>query len=133
MKTKQLTLSNGQKNFVSQIIKGTLTAISIALVLILLFAIVIRFTSLSDWLIKPINQVIKIVCILIGVKVSLKGDNEKGWLKGLTIGFFFSVIAFLLFSILGSTFNFGFSTIVDIVFSSLIGLICGVLFVNLQK
>lgn len=133
MKAKQLTMDEDKKSFIGQVIKGALSAISLALVLILLFAVLIRFTSLSDQFIKPVNQVIKIVCILFGVKLSLKHDKQKGWLKGLLIGFIFSVIAYLLFSILSMEFSFGLTTIVDIVFSSLIGLIAGVLLVNLQK
>ena len=133
MKSKRLQLSSSQKTFYGQVISGTLSAISMALILILLFAVIIRFTSLSDDFIKPINQVIKIICILIGVNISLKHDCQKGWLKGLCIGFFFSIIAYLLFSILGSTFSFNFATIVDILFSTLIGLIAGMLCVNIQK
>lgn len=133
MKTKQLSMDEGKKSFFGQVIKGALSAISLALVLILLFAVLIRFTSLSDKFIKPVNQVIKIVCILFGVKLSLKHDRQKGWFKGLLIGLIFSVIAYLLFSILSMEFSFGTTTIIDMVFSALLGLISGILLVNLQK
>lgn len=133
MKAKQQAMQESKKSFFGQVLKGALSAISLALILILLFAVLIRFTSLSDKFIKPVNQIIKIVCILFGVKLSLKHDAQKGWFKGLLIGLIFSVIAYLLFSILSMEFTFGTSTIIDMIFSSLIGLIAGVLLVNLQK
>lgn len=133
MKSKQLTMDSNKKGFLGQVVKGALSAISLALVLILLFAVLIRFTSLSDKFIKPVNQIIKIVCILFGVKLSLKHDAQKGWFKGFLIGLIFSVIAYVLFSILSMEFSFSTSTLIDMVFSSLIGLIAGVLLVNLQK
>lgn len=133
MKAKQVKLNSSQKSFYGQVIIGALSAISMALILILLFAVIIRFTSLSDTFIKPVNQVIKIVCILFGVKLGVKHNPTKGWVKGSLIGFTFSLVAYLLFSILGGSFNFGWTTVVDVIFSTIIGFICGILFVNLQK
>ena len=49
-----------------QLIKGSFWALSFALLCILIFAFVIKYTSISSEAIQPINQVIKGLSILIG-------------------------------------------------------------------
>ena len=114
------------KNYWIQILKGTLVAVSVALVLILAFAIVIRF-------IKPINQVIKIISILFGVFAALKSDNTKGLKKGMIIGALFSLLSYLVFSILALRFSFDWSVVIDLIFASILGALCGLIVVNIRK
>ncbi len=121
------------KNYWVQILKGSLTAVSVALFAIFIFALVIRFASVPDFLIKPINQVIKVLSILFGVVIALKSDNSKGLKKGAVIGAIFSVIAYLVFSILSQNFAFDWTVIVDLIFACVIGGLCGMIIVNLRK
>ncbi len=121
------------KNYWIQILKGTLVAVSVALVLILAFAIVIRFASVPDGFIKPINQVIKIISILFGVFAALKSDNTKGLKKGMIIGALFSLLSYLVFSILALRFSFDWSVVIDLIFASILGALCGLIVVNIRK
>lgn len=127
--TKKLVL----KNNISQLVRGTLVSISISLVAILLFAVILRFVNLPDIVIKIINQVIKVLSILFGVKVMLKRDHTKGLLKGTMLGIIYTITSYLVFSILVSSFSFGLSFLYDLIFSALVGLICGVIFVNTKR
>ena len=63
---------NERVSFIGSVIKGSLIALSFSLVGILVFAFVLRFVTISDTAIKPINQVLKILSILIGVFCGLK-------------------------------------------------------------
>lgn len=121
------------KNVFLQIFKGCLIALCVSIVGILLFAVVLRFVDLSETLIKIINQVIKITSVLLGVKFCLKGDKSKGLAKGSCVGIFYTITSYLVFSILVASFSFGLSIIYDLIFSSIVGLICGVIFVNSKK
>ncbi len=127
--TKKIVL----KNNVSQITRGVLVSISISLISILLFAVLLRFINFPDIVIKIINQIIKVLSILFGVKVTLKRDKTKGLLKGVLLGIIYTITSYLVFSILIASFGFSISFLYDLIFSSIVGLICGVIFVNVKR
>lgn len=120
-------------DFWLSVIKGSLWAVSITLILILLFAIIIRFTNLPDNFIMPINQIIKIFSILVGCFLGARVKAEKGLKMGFLIGLFYSISAYLIFSILSNSFSFSTTLIIDTVFASIIGAICGVFAVNIES
>lgn len=133
MKNAELNKTDSKVPFIITLLKGSLMALSICLILILIFAFVLRFVAISDSLIKPINQVIKTISILIGTFYGLKKCNDMGLISGLLIGLMFTLIAFFAFSILDGNFEFGISLINDCLFGSIIGGICGIIAVNLKK
>lgn len=125
MKTKKLKLGNSSS--VLTILKGALNALIVSLLSILLFAFIIKLTSISDGLIKPINQVIKVLSIFLGCMFAFKKDGEKTILKGAIIGVVYTILAFVLFSILNGKFEFSASLIYDLLFSIAIGVICAII------
>lgn len=131
MKVK--ALKNDKNKLLSVVLKGVVVGLCVALVGILLFAFVLRFTSVSDKIIAPVNQVIKGVSIFLGVFLGLKNHKTNGLLSGLSIGLLFTVIAFLVFSLLDGNFVFDKTFFSDIIFGSIIGAICGIICVNLKK
>lgn len=122
-----------RKNLFSQILKGCLIALCISIIGILVFAFVLRFVTINDISIKIINQIIKVLSVLFGVMVCLKKDKSKGLVKGSIIGVVYTISSYLLFSLLVASFSFGFSIMYDIIFSGIVGLISGVIFVNSKK
>ena len=133
-KSKTSSLSMPKLNdFWVAVIKGSLWAVSISLILILLFAIIIRFTNIPDSFIMPINQVIKVFSILIGTILASKINPKNGLKMGFFIGVFYSIIAYLIFSILSSSFAFNMTNIIDVVFAGLIGGISGIFAVNISN
>lgn len=125
--------SEKQVSFMSAILKGSLMALSVCLILILIFAFALRFIAIDDSLIRPINQVIKTVSILVGTFYGLKKCNGMGLISGLVIGVLFTIIAFIAFSVLDGCFEFGVALINDCMFGSVIGGISGIIAVNLRK
>ena len=132
MKLKAKILKREDK-FFKPILKGVFTSICVSLVAILLFAFILRFTSVSDSIISPVNQVIKVVVIFLGVFFGLRKVKENGIINGALIGFFFIILAFLVFSLLDGTFLFNRTLLNDIIFGTIIGAICGIICVNLKK
>ena len=114
-----------KKNLGLSILKGVITAIFVTLVGVLVFAFIIKQTGLSSNLIRPINQVIKGVSILIGCLLGTKGRKEKSLLKGVLIGVTYAVVSFLLFSALNRSFSLNASFFIDVLFLSLMGSISG--------
>ena len=83
--------NKGETSFFLSILKGSLASLCISLIGILIFAFLIRFISIPDSAISPINQVIKGVSILIGCFIGLKKTNEMGFISGLLIGVFYTI------------------------------------------
>lgn len=125
-------ISSEKKNFWTGIVKSSIYSLSFTLILILLFALLIKFVNIPDNFILPINQVIKVLSIFLGCFIGLKKTN-KGFIKGMLVGLVFTIFAFLIFSLIGGTFNFNLMVLVDILFGLLIGGISGIIVVNIRK
>ena len=132
MKVSSKELQQKVPFFVS-VLKGSLIALSVCLIGILIFAFVLRTFTISDSVIRPVNQVIKIISILFGVFLGLKKSSDMGLVSGLVIGLLFTIISFVSFSILDGNFDFGISLLNDCLFGSIIGGICGIIAVNFRK
>ena len=115
------------------ILKGTLISLAISLVGILIFAFIIKYIAVPTSAIKPINQVIKGVSLLVGAYISLKKSHKMGLVTGLLIGLFYTILAFLVFSILDGNFEFSKTLVNDLLFGGIIGAICGVIGINLRR
>lgn len=122
-----------RKNLFFDIIKGALISVSVTLILILIFAVIIRFFNVSDGWIFPINQVIKVISIIIGLIAMLKGEKAKGFLKGILLGAFYFLLSFCIFSILQGNFSIGTKNIYDFILTTFMGGLVGIIIVNILK
>ena len=113
-------------------VKATLVSIVLTLLLILVFAFVLKFTSLSDKFVTPVNLVIKAVSLIIGTLVLTK-SGSNGLVKGLILGIIFSVVSYLIFSLMLMKFSFSIGQLIDVGFCALVGAVAGAISVNLKK
>ena len=127
------TLTINRNKILIPLFKGSMIALLISLIGILIFAMFLKFVDINDGWIMPVNQVIKVLSIFFGVKYFLKNCNGAGFLKGLLLGVFYNILAFIIFSILSSTFSIDITFIFDTLFASIIGAICGMICVNIQR
>lgn len=137
MKTKvktQKTHERGKSSglFVS-LLKGSLIALCTSLIGILIFAFILKFTNISDGVIGPVNQVIKGASVLLGVFIGLKKKKDMGLVSGLLIGLIYTMVAFVVFSILDGGFHFDRTLLNDVLFGGIMGSICGIICVNIKK
>lgn len=135
MKTKNKEISENKNitKFIKPIFKGVFVAVSTSLILVLVFAFILKFTNISDSVITPINQIIKGVSVFLGVFVGLKKVKEMGLVNGFFIGLIYSIVSFLIFSILCGNFAFDISFLTDMIFGAVMGAICGIICVNIKK
>ena len=119
-----------ERSLFSQIVRGVVSTVLITLIGVLLFSIVLNLADLSDGIIKPVNQIIKLVAVFLGCFLSVRG--EKGFIKGGLIGLISTLLTAILFATLVGSINF-LSVVIDLVCAFIMGAISGAITVNLKK
>lgn len=120
-----------RKSAALQVLKATCAAVVISLVFVLVFTLIIQAASLSSAVIKPVNQVFKILAIAGGSLLFIRG--EKGLVKGVINGVCAVLVTYLLFSIIGGSFSIRWTFIFELLLGAAAGAIAGVLAVNFKK
>ena len=126
-------MEKGAVRYVLDIVKTVVVAILISMVLVLVFALIVKATDIGEDAIAYVNQGIKIVSVLIGCLIGFHRGGRGGWLKGLISGLLYVVTSFLVFSLISGEVSFDKLSWVDVLTGTAAGLICGVIAVNVKK
>ncbi len=117
--------SSDNSSSLKTIIKGALLAFVISLVLVLLFALIVKLTNIGTGTIAIVNQIIKIVSVFLGVLFAVK-ERPRWFINGLFGGVLYAILSFLVFSLIISSFNWaGFG--IDLGISAVVGIIAALL------
>lgn len=114
-----------------QIVKAVVLAVLFCLVAVLIFSLVLKFASLSDSVIRPVNQFIKVFAVLFGCFFALRG--EKGWLKGIAVGLLTVMLTYLVFAMVGGDFSMSWLIVAELAFGAVAGFLSGVVAVNVRS
>ena len=122
------------KNYggVANFIKGIIVSFIITFSLIILFAFLIKWYNLNDNIISPVNLAIKGISIAIGTLIFTWRAN-KGIIKGSLFGIIYTIVAFVLFSLLAGQLTLNIGVLLDILFSIVVGSTMGIIGVNSKK
>lgn len=121
-----------RKNSV-RIIKGSIFAIIISFILLLIFAMLLCYTNLSENTIKPVVLVITGTSILIGSMISTRKIRKNGLLNGSLVGFIYIIILYLVSSLFLAGFSLTFNSFIMLLVGIVTGIIGGIIGVNLNK
>ena len=120
------------KNIGSAIVIGTIAIFILAIISSLMFAFLLRFTSLQETSVQFIITAISFISIFMGGFISGGRGKQKGWMLGGLTGLLYSVSIFL-FQFLGLEQLFNFEQIVYHICYILIAMMGGILGVNLSS
>ena len=129
---KEMVIIAESKNIGSAILIGTIAIFIFAIVSSLLFAFLLRFTSLQESSVQFIITAISFISIFMGGFISGGKGKQKGWMLGGLTGFLYSLTIFL-FQFLGLDQLFNFEQIVYHICYILIAMMGGILGVNLSE
>lgn len=115
-----------------RIVKGSITAIIITLILLFIFAILLTYTKLQESVINPVVIVVTAISILIGSSISTLKIKKNGFLNGALVGIIYIVTIYFISSITGSGFACNINTIIMMVSSVVAGMLGGIIGVNLN-
>lgn len=114
-----------------RIIKGVGLALAFSFLAAVVLANVLQFSPLPDKVIYPVNQTVKVLAVILGALVFVRG--EKGLVQGVAIGALFTALSYLTFSALGGDFSLSWTIFAELALSLFAGAVSGAIAVNLRK
>ncbi len=123
-------LQTRKEQNIVKVIKGSIFAIILTIVLLLLFALILTYTNISEKTIAPVVIVITAISILIGSSISARNINKNGLLNGGSVGLIYIVFIYILSSILFTGFYLSVKSILMIISAIIAGIIGGIIGVN---
>lgn len=115
------------------IFKGVTISYIFTFLSFLIFAILLSTTNISDSYISGVISVISIISILIGSAICTKSATSQGLLWGSIVGLVYSIILYLISSVLFVGFSLPLSSVYLILLSTLFGGIGGIVGINLKR
>lgn len=115
-----------------RILKGSITAIVITLILLFIFSIILTYTSIKESAMSPVVIVITAVSILIGSSISTLKIKKMGLVNGALVGLIYILTIYVISSITGLGFALQLQTIIMMLAAIGAGMIGGIIGVNLK-
>jgi len=115
------------------ILKGTIISIILTLILLLIFATILTYTTVAENTIPAVIIVITAISLLIGSTVVGRKARRNGLLNGAIIGVIYLLLIYIISSILGGNFNLGLKSVIMIIAGISFGILGGIIGVNTKK
>lgn len=123
--------SQFSKNMI-RILKGSISAIILTIILLLIFATLLTYTEIKENTINPVIIVITGISILVGSSISTLKIKKNGLINGFLVGLIYIITIYLISSITEAGFKINLSSLIMILVSIIMGMIGGVIGVNLK-
>ncbi len=117
-------------NNIKKVIKGSAFSIIITLIGLLVYSIILSYTSVSESTIPTIVIIITAISVLIGSTISTSNIKKNGIINGMFVGLIYIAIIYLLSSIVTGNFLLNITSIIMIITSVLTGALGGIIGVN---
>ena len=133
--TKKTSLDNNikEKSKFINLLKGSITAIVITLISLVIFSTVLANTNINENTIIPVIIAVTAISILIGSIISVSKISKKGLLNGALVGLIYITIIYLLSSLVNRNFSFDFNSLIIIISAIIAGMFGGIIGVNLKR
>ncbi len=119
------------KNNFLKILKGSLISIIISFAVLLITALILRYTNIPENVITIIIMVVSAISIMIGSIFATRKLNKNGLLNGTLVGITYFIILYILSSIFVTGFSINAKTMITLFLTILFGMIGGIIGINL--
>ena len=130
IKTSENSNENG--NNIKRVLKGSAFSIVITLIGLLIYSIILSYTSVAESTIPTIIIIITGISILIGSTISTANIKKNGIVNGILVGLIYISLIYLLSSIITGNFLLNINSIIMIIVSVLTGAVGGIIGVNMK-
>ncbi|HHU77450.1 MAG: TIGR04086 family membrane protein [Caldicoprobacterales bacterium] len=136
MKKRRRTAVKQEENSLLQdallVSKGSVFAVIITLFFIILFAFIMQLSSLSETIIRPVVQVVRIFSIAAGGAYVARHTTSKGWLKGAVTGICYVILVSVIGVISGGQFVLDRILLSDTLMAVVVGAAGGAIGINIR-
>lgn len=112
--------------------KGLILCLILTVIALILLALILKFTSLSESKLPMFNNLIVIICVAIGAVYASGKTKENGWLMGALIGLIYYLFILILNLVFIKDANFSLLTIPKLLMSMFSGIIGGIIGINIK-
>lgn len=128
-----MEVSSIEHKTLKNVIQGIIISLITTLVLILIFALLLTYTNISENTIFPVIVIITGISILLGSSLCNIRIKKNGLINGGIVGFIYILLLYLISSAFLGDFSLNFNSIILIVASILTGMLGGIIGVNIGK
>lgn len=121
-----------KNNNLLKIIKGSIISIITTMIFLTIFAILLTYTEISENTIFPVVLVISGVSILIGSSITTKKLKKQGMINGGLIGLVYILFIYVISSLFTMQFNLNTNSIIMLSVCVIVGMIGGIIGINMK-
>ncbi len=126
-----MELNQGSKNNIAlNIFKGVVISLIFTTIMLLIFAILLTYTDVSESTISTVIIIVTAISILLGSSLVNLKIKKNGLLNGAIIGASYILIIYLISSILNWRFTLNLQSIIMIAVGIVFGILGGIIGVN---
>ncbi len=127
------TFESARHNNFMCIIKGSASAIIVTIILLIIFALLLAYTSMPESIITPVIIGTCGVSVIIGSIISSKSIKKQGLINGGIVGLIYILVIYLLSSIIQGDFGIDLNSIIMTLAAVISGALGGIIGVNLKR
>lgn len=118
-------------NYFKNVLKGVIWALMITFLVTAIFSLFMNRITLREGIFNVIYVVISCLALVVGSIVAVKAHGNKGWVVGLAVGCVFYIALYIIGIIFGAEPTLGMYDFIKFTLCVFIGLLSGMLGVNL--
>ncbi|CDI50376.1 TIGR04086 family membrane protein [Clostridium tetani] len=120
-----------EKSSFAPIGEGILRSSILTVALMVIYAIIMSFTDLSDKFNSIFYIIVSILSIMYGTIYAVKKIEKRGWLVGIIVATIYMIIIYMLSLIAGNTPGIYYVRIIRFLMAILVGILSGMIGVNI--
>ena len=121
-----------EKSYIKQILRGDLLALIFTVLMLLVFSVVLTYTSISEAIIPQTVIIITAMSILLGSSIGTMKMKTKGLLSGALVALIYILLIYVLSSVVNGDFAFNGYSIIMCLSAMVCGMIGGIVGVNIN-
>lgn len=125
--------TNEKNSKIYNIFRGSLVAILITIISLLIFSILLTHTNISEKSIVPVITIITAVSILTGSILSVSKIENRGLFNGALVGLTYILAIYILSSIINKNFAINLNSLILISSAVVSGMMGGIIGVNMNN
>ena len=116
-----------------RIIKGSILAILISVILLFIYATILTYTDIQETTMLPVILTVVGISILTGSMISVRKIRKNGMLNGAIVGLIYIIILYLSSSMCLVGFSLTLNSFVMLIVGIITGIIGGIIGVNINR